>query len=166
VQWSHTCSRPDHESPEVRDHVRPPTDMNFSAVDREHKSFDAVPVSARSARQFVSDTLCVHGASTGIISDYALAVSELASNIIEHGNGSSLSIYLDVTDPEWWDVEVVGGSVTSPDTLPEPDMWRVAAADEPSGRGLGIVRHLMDNITAVTSGDQISIRCRKRRRTS
>ncbi len=140
--------------------------MNSSAVDREHRSFEPVPVSARSARQFVSETLCLHGASAGIISDYALAVSELASNIIEHGNGSNLSIYLDVTDPDWWDVEVVGGSMTPPDTLPEPDMWRLAAADEPSGRGLGIVRHLMDNITAVTSGDEISIRCRKRRESS
>ena len=36
-------------------------------------------------------------------------VSELASNIIEHGNGSSLIIDLDVADPEWWGMEVVGG---------------------------------------------------------
>ena len=140
--------------------------MNSSTVDREHQSFEAVPASARSARRFVSETLCLYGASAGIISDYALAVSELASNIIEHGNGSSLSIDVDATDPDWWDVEVVGGSVTPPDTLPEPDTWRLATADEPSGRGLAIVRHLMDNITAVTVGDQISIRCRKRRETS
>jgi anti-sigma regulatory factor (Ser/Thr protein kinase) len=140
--------------------------MNSSAVDREHQTFEAVPISARSARRFVTETLCLHGASAGIISDYALAVSELASNIIEHGDGSSLSIYLDVTDREWWDVEVVGGSMTPPDTLPEPDSWRVAGSHEPSGRGLGIVRHLMDDIVTSTSGNQISIRCRKRREAS
>jgi len=140
--------------------------MNSSAVDREHQSFEAVPVSARAARRFVSETLCLHGASAGIISDYALAVSELASNIIEHGAGLSLNIYIDVTDPDSWDVEVVGGSAIPPNTLLQPDMWRVAAADAPSGRGLGIVRHLMDDIVTVISGDEISVRCRKRREAS
>ncbi len=138
--------------------------MNSSAVDREHKTFDAVPTSARHARQFVSETLYLHGASAGVVSDYALVVSELASNFIEHGDGSSLIIYLDVTDPDWWDVEVVGGAVTDTAPIPDPDTWRVAPAEDPSGRGLGIVRHLMDDIVTVTTGNEISIRCRKRRR--
>jgi anti-sigma regulatory factor (Ser/Thr protein kinase) len=140
--------------------------MNSSAVDREQKTFEAVPMSARSARRFVSETLSLHGASAGIVSDYALAVSELASNIIEHGDGPSLVIYVDVTDPEWWDVEVVGSAAAAPHRLPQPDMWRVAGAEEPTGRGLGIVRHLMDDIVTVMTDDEISIRCRKRRATS
>jgi hypothetical protein len=39
----------------------------------------------------------------------------------------------------------------------------VAAADQPSGRGLGIVRHLVDDIVTDSTDGQISIRCRRRR---
>jgi anti-sigma regulatory factor (Ser/Thr protein kinase) len=138
-------------------------DVNASAVDREQKTFESVPRSARAARQFVADTLRLHGAGPQIIRDYALIVSELATNIIEHGDGSSLVIFLDVADPQWWELEVVGGSSSAPDELLRPDTWAVASADEASGRGLGIVRHLVDDIfTGIKSG-QISIRCRRRR---
>ena len=119
VHWSDRCSPRSRDSRTARPR-QTATDMNSSTVDREHQSFEAVPASARSARRFVSETLCLYGASAGIISDYALAVSELASNIIEHGNGSSLSIDVDATDPDWWDVEVVGGSVTHPTRSPSP----------------------------------------------
>jgi anti-sigma regulatory factor (Ser/Thr protein kinase) len=137
--------------------------MNASAVDREQQSFEAIPTSARAARQFVSDTLRTYGASPVVVADYALVVSELATNIIEHGDGSTLIIFLDVTDPEWWEVEVAGGSRTAPDQLREPNMWSVASADEASGRGLGIVRHLMDDIAIGINDGLFSIRCRRRR---
>ncbi len=138
-------------------------DMNTSAVDREQKSFEAVPTSARAARQFVTDTLRAHGAAPDLTRDYVLVVSELATNIIEHGDGSHLIIYLDVADNEWWEVEIVGGSSTPPPQLLDPDTWVVAAADDGSGRGLGIVRHLMDDISIASNDGQLSIRCRRRR---
>ncbi|MEO8264085.1 MAG: ATP-binding protein [Ilumatobacteraceae bacterium] len=137
--------------------------MNERAVDRQQQVFEAVPISARAGRQFVTDTLRDHGATVKVISDYALAVSELVTNIIEHGNGSNLTILLDVADPDWWEVEVVGGSSTTPDHLVHPETWSVANPDEASGRGLGIVRHLMDVITSGTDAGQVSIRCRRRR---
>lgn len=138
-------------------------DMNASALDREQQSFAAIPTSARAARQFVAATLRRHDAAPKVISDYALVVSELVSNIIEHGDGSSMVISLDVANPDWWEVEVVGGSMTSPGSLLQPDTWTVAGADEASGRGLGIVRHLMDDIVTRTDAGQVSIRCRRRR---
>jgi anti-sigma regulatory factor (Ser/Thr protein kinase) len=137
--------------------------MNANALEREQQGFAAVPTSARAARQFVAAALRRHGAAPKVISDYALVVSELVTNIIEHGDGSSMVIFLDVADADWWEVEVVGGSVTSPSTLLEPEKWAVASADKPSGRGLGIVRHLMDDIVARTDTGQVSIRCRRRR---
>lgn len=136
--------------------------MNTSALDREQQSFDAVPTSARAARRFVSDTLRSNDASAKVISDYALVVSELVSNIIEHGDGSNIVIYLDVADPDWWEIEVVGGTV-APSNLLQPDLWAVAGSEEPSGRGLGIVRHLMDDITTGSRSSQVSVRCRRRR---
>lgn len=137
--------------------------MSANAVDREQQSFAAIPASARAARQFVAATLRRHDAPPKLISDYALVVSELVSNIIEHGDGSTMVISLDVADPDWWEVEVVGGATTPPITLLQPDTWTVASADKESGRGLGIVRHLMDDIVTHTDAGQVSIRCRSRR---
>jgi anti-sigma regulatory factor (Ser/Thr protein kinase) len=137
--------------------------MNSRAVDREQQTLEAVPASARAARQFVAETLRTHGASVQVIKDYVLVVSELATNIIEHGDGSSLVIYLDVADPRWWDIEVVGGASSPPAQLLEPETWTVASADDASGRGLGIVRHLMDEIATGSHAGQVSIRCRRRR---
>ncbi|HEY0518032.1 MAG TPA: ATP-binding protein [Ilumatobacteraceae bacterium] len=137
--------------------------MNASKVERAQRSFEAVPASARAARQFVVDTLRQQGADEQVVADYALVVSELATNIIEHGDGSALVIYVDAGDPNWWELEVAGGSPGCPDGLREPDTWRVASAEETSGRGLGIVRHLIDDITTGTNAGQASIRCRRRR---
>ena len=139
--------------------------MNASAIDRVQQTLAAVPTSARAAREFVRDTLRSHGASNSVITDYALVVSELATNIIEHGDGSDLIVFLDVADPEWWGMEVVGGAASAANRVLvlEPESWTVAAADEPSGRGLGIVRHLVDEIVTDTTDGQISIRCRRRK---
>ena len=137
--------------------------MNASALDREQKTFEAVPTSARAARQFVTETLRTHGASAQLARDYALVVSELATNIIEHGDGSNLVIYLDVANRQWWEVEVVGGASAPSDQLPHPGTWTVAGADEVSGRGLGIVRHLMDDISTGSNAGQVSVRCRRNR---
>ncbi len=137
--------------------------MNSSAVDREQQTLEAVPTSARAARQFIAETLRMHGASSQVIKDYVLVVSELATNIIEHGDGSSLVIYLDVADQQWWEVEVVGGASAPPAQLLQPETWTVASADDASGRGLGIARHLMDEIATGSNAGQVSIRCRRRR---
>ncbi len=138
-------------------------DMSLDAVDRERRSFDAVPASARGARQFVREALRHHGATSKAISDYALAVSELATNIIEHGGGSPLVVCVDVSDPLWWEVEVTGGAPTGSYQVLQPETWNVASSERSSGRGLGIVRHLMDDIVAATADGQVSIRCRQRR---
>lgn len=137
--------------------------MNVGAIDREQRTFEAVPTSARAARQFVIEILRQHGATTTVIGDYALVVSELATNIIEHGNGSRLVICVDVADPEWWEVEVVGGTPATSNQVLQPDTWTVAGAEQASGRGHGIVRHLMDHVATDTTDGQVSIRCRRRR---
>ncbi|MEO7370586.1 MAG: ATP-binding protein, partial [Ilumatobacteraceae bacterium] len=139
------------------------TDMNASALAREQRTFEPVPSSAREARQFVSDTLRRHSASSDAISDFALVVSELATNFIEHGDGSRLVIFVDVSDPACWEVEVVGSAARMPRQVMQPSLWAVAASGEASGRGLGIVRHLMDDISTSIAGDQVSIRCRRHR---
>ena len=137
--------------------------MNGSAVDREQRTFEAVPASAGAARRFVAEILRINGGSNGVVADFALVVSELTTNIIEHGDGSSLIIFVDVSDPGSWGLEVVGGQCRADSRVLRPETWAVAGADDTSGRGLGIVRHLMDEVSADSRDDQVSIRCRKQR---
>ena len=137
--------------------------MNLGAIGREPRIFDAVPTSARAARQFVTGELRDLGATRAEICDYALVVSELATNIIEHGDGAQLSVYVDDADPEWWEVSVVGRASDTPDHVLRPETWTVASANEASGRGLGIVRHLMDNILTAARDGEVTFQCRRRR---
>jgi anti-sigma regulatory factor (Ser/Thr protein kinase) len=138
--------------------------MNTSASDREQRSFGSVPTSARAARQFVTDLLRQHGATPAEVNDCALVISELVTNIIEHGDGSPLVIVLDASDPAWWDIEVTSGVASDvPQLVLQPETWTVAGAEDVSGRGLGIVHHLMDHVTTDSTGGQLIVRCRRRR---
>lgn len=137
--------------------------MSNSALERERRTFDPVPTSAKAARQFVGDLLRRHGASESTTDDCVLVVSELVSNFIEHGNGSGLVVGVDVTDPQWWHIEVASDSSAAPQLVLRPDTWTIARVDEVSGRGLGIIRRLMDDVVTEVSDGQLTIRCRVRR---
>lgn len=137
--------------------------MNGNAVDRERRVFSAVPSSARAARHFVADSLRREGASAAVIGDYSLVVSELVTNVIEHSEGDHVEIVLDLADPEWWELEVGGGKPAAPKRMLAPELWTVASAHEVSGRGLGIVRQLMDEVVTEISADRVTVRCRRRR---
>ncbi len=138
--------------------------MSIEAVDQEQRVFDAVPASARAVRVFVSSKLRDGGATATVISDYELVVSELAANLIEHGDGSGLMVSVDLADDRWWEVAVAGSTAAAGDLVAvAPASWSVAGPLEPSGRGLGIVRRLMDQVTADTHEGRVTIRCRRHR---
>jgi len=132
---------------------------------RQSLRFEAVPATARAARRFVSDILRSRGATTEDILDFALVTSELVSNIIEHGDGSTLSLAV-CAAPDAWELSVVGGRCTADSLVLQPDKWSVARAADSSGRGLGIVRQLMDEISVHTSAGTISVNCRRHRATA
>jgi len=136
--------------------------MNGNTPIRQFLKFQAVPSTARPARRFVADTLRAQGATNDEILDIALVASELVSNIIEHGDGLELSLALSAT-PEAWELSVVGGRCSPESLVLRPEKWNVARADESSGRGLGIVRQLMDEITVDTSAGTVNVSCRRRR---
>ena len=138
-------------------------DMDGHAPGAERRAFAAVPASAGAARRFVTELLQLHGAPPSVISDYSLVVSELVTNVIEHSDGSQLEIGLDVADPDWWQLEVAGGPPVAHKQLRAPETWSVAGAQEVSGRGLGIVRQLMDDVAIRTDDGQIIVRCRRQR---
>ncbi len=137
--------------------------MNIGALSRQERTFDAVPASARAARAFVAEILGQGGADAAVIGDYQLAVGELATNVIEHGDGSSLTISVDLADARWWDVEVIGCAPPPGNRVLEPDAWEVARPAQTSGRGLGIVRQLMDEVVTAVADGRLGIRCRRRR---
>ncbi|HEX2784990.1 MAG TPA: ATP-binding protein [Ilumatobacteraceae bacterium] len=137
-----------------------------STVDRQRRTFAAAPASARAARQFVAEVMHAHGATTGVIDDYALAVSELVTNAIEHTASSDLEIIFNFAEPQWWEVEVVCGAPVAPKQLLAPETWTIAGAHEVSGRGLGIVRQLMDDVVTDVAADRVSVRCRRRQEAS
>jgi len=134
-----------------------------AAIERKQRSFLAVPSSARAARQFVAEQLLGFGADQSTIEDSVLVVSELVSNIVEHGDGSGLMVGIEAADPRWWLIEVSGSSAAAPRLVLHPEEWSVAAADEISGRGLGIVRRLVDDVTTQVTKGQLVVRCRIRR---
>jgi anti-sigma regulatory factor (Ser/Thr protein kinase) len=132
------------------------------ASQRQFLKFQAVPATARPARRFVADTLRAQGATSDEIVDIALVASELVSNIIEHGDGLELSLAVNAT-PDAWELSVVGGRCPPDSLVLRPEKWNVARADEHSGRGLGIVRQLMDDISVDTSAGTVCVSCRRRR---
>jgi len=137
--------------------------VNTGAVEREGRTFDAIPTSAHAARKYIGEILRPRGASETIIRDFQLVVSELVANVIEHGDGSRLTVSCDFTDPQWWDVGVVGGSNINTSKMKQPSGWTVAGNEHISGRGLGIVRQLMDDVITDISEGLVSVRCRRRR---
>lgn len=137
--------------------------MNLSAVDREHQIFDAVTASAQAARKFVGEILGQRGAPDSVVVDFRLVVSELVSNVIEHGDGSSLTVIVDSSDHQWWEIEVVGGTILGSSEIPQPNQWTIAGTEESAGRGLGIVQQLMDEVITNVSDGNVSVRCRIRR---
>jgi len=139
--------------------------MSSNASGRQYLRFDAVPSTARTARRFVADALRARGATSDEIVDIALVASELVSNIIEHGDGSTLSLAI-TADSELWELSVIGGQCSPDNDVMKPEKWRVARATDRSGRGLGIVRQLMDEISVDTFAGTVRVNCRRRRATT
>lgn len=137
--------------------------MNISSVDREQQTFEAVPASANAARNFVGEILSLRDAPDSVVIDFKLVVSELVANAIEHGNGDGLTVRADFSDHHWWEIEVVSGLVKDGNKMKQPDEWAVAGNEHASGRGLGIVRKLMEDVVTRISDGLVSVRCRQRR---
>lgn len=110
------------------------------------------------ARRFVADRL--DGAADAcIVDDLRLAASELVTNAVEHGNHEPVVVELAVA------TDVVSLSVTShsphDDVAPVSD-WTVADSAEITGRGLGIVRNLADDVSVSRGGGMLTIKVERR----
>ncbi len=115
------------------------------------------------ARRHVATWLRTRGGTSAEIDDLSLVASELAANVTQHGDADELLVRLDDSDPGRWTLEVVGGRNLLPAHLADPTSWEVPRADSTTGRGLGIVRTVIDEIEVLTALDVLTIRCHRLR---
>ena len=123
-----------------------------------------VPVRAdavAAVRHAVVAHLAERGVPTTIIDDIELVTSELVTNAIIHprpDDGSAAVRVRVVLDDA---VEVVVANHGSVATIPPVEHWAPAPPFALSGRGLGIVRRLCDDVTVEQSAERAVITCRR-----
>ena len=106
------------------------------------------------ARRFVAERLVGVVTDPDVVADMRLAASELVTNAVEHGNSRPVELVLGV------DTGVVSLSVTSHsphDSVAPVSHWAVAGPSEITGRGLGIVRALVDDVSVSRGGGRLTI---------
>lgn len=98
------------------------------------------------------------GADLDVVEDLVLAVSELASNVIRHTDNADMTIRLHKVRSGWI-LDVSGADsmndLPGADGMPDPM--------QEGGRGLVIVRAMMDEIELIDDGGRRWVRCHKRR---
>ena len=134
--------------------------MNVGQTSRPRRSFPAQASAPRAARAFVAERLSAEGATPTVVDDFTLAVSEVVTNAVTHGDDFEVIVVVDTSDAQWWHIEVVNGSPL-PAHLQDAANWKVAPAPAPSGRGLGIVRTLMDEVAVLDAGRGLALRRRR-----
>jgi anti-sigma regulatory factor (Ser/Thr protein kinase) len=117
----------------------------------------------RRARHLVAGWLHDHGARPEVVEDLSLAVSELVANVVQHGDTPDVWIRVDDGDAEWWTVEVSERRRALPTELTDPSAWNIAGPDSRNGRGLGIVRTVVDHLDVFAGDGTVTIRCCQRR---
>src|SRR5262245_629885 len=109
------------------------------------------------ARRFVRTEL--EGfAPDAAVSDLMLATSELVTNAFEHGAAAPVRLTVR-RGHDQASVTVTSGEESR--HVPALDRWITAGADRISGRGLGIVREIADDIDVERNGHSVAITVRR-----
>lgn len=137
--------------------------MDGRTSSRRHRMVFASGVStARDARTFVTSTMAQEPAARAMEAA-RLIVSELVSNAVQHGGpADEIIVELDLSSSLWVGIEVIGGR-DELQSVASPSEWSVASPDQPTGRGLGIVRSLAEEVGLATRDGFVVVRCRVRR---
>ncbi len=132
-------------------------------VDLLMRSYPSAPPSARAAREFVVDELRRATASDRAVADFELIVSELVANSVQYGNGAEIVVGVDAVTDGWYTVSISSGVDGAALPPLDPATWTVADADQRSGRGLGIVHALADDLSVAVNDGRLVVVCRRRR---
>ena len=114
------------------------------------------------ARHIVVEHLSERGVSSVVVDDMELVTSELVTNAIVHPRPSGradvvVHVHLDVSDAVVLSVANLGAA----DAIPAVDQWHAASPAALSGRGLGIVRRLCDEVAVEQRGELAVVTCRR-----
>lgn len=140
-------------TPELHTVTSPPSSLH------ETLSLVADTNNVSVARRFVRSALAWCG-TPDVVNDLELVSSELVTNAIEHGSGRAVDVIV-----RYDGTAVVSLSVTSrgnPDKVDPTDEWQIAGADSITGRGLGIVRMLVDNVDVHRNDQELTITVERR----
>jgi anti-sigma regulatory factor (Ser/Thr protein kinase) len=118
----------------------------------------AEPASLHGLRRDVVEFVLGSGGDRTDAETIELATSELATNVIQHTQATTIDVRVETTPEQWvlvvddaQDLEL-GGPMTAPP---------VTSA---TGRGLFVVQQLMDDLDVTTLDGRRVLRCTKRRR--
>jgi DNA-binding NarL/FixJ family response regulator/anti-sigma regulatory factor (Ser/Thr protein kinase) len=128
---------------------------------RRTRRFQRVSSDVPVAREFVGSFLRAHGVAENAVAIFRLAISELAANVIEYGTAATWTLGIEA-GAEWLAMDVTGGVAPPTNIVFHPELWMIAPPQEPTGRGLGIVRELMDQVHVDTSHGEVRVLCRLR----
>jgi serine/threonine-protein kinase RsbW len=114
------------------------------------------------ARHIVVDHLSGRGVSSVVVDDLELVTSELVTNAIVHPRPTGRSdvvvhVHVDVSDAVVLSVANFGAA----NAIPAVDQWHPASPAALSGRGLGIVRRLCDEVAVEQRGELAVVTCRR-----
>lgn len=116
----------------------------------------SVPVARRFVRRTLGPVADAHDdpAAAAVVADMELVSSELVTNAIEHGDGPSVHLAVGCDDGR---VTVEVTSRGNTDEVGPAEEWQIADIESITGRGLGIVRELSDDVTVERRADQLRI---------
>jgi serine/threonine-protein kinase RsbW len=138
------------------------TGANAGGVaDRRHRSFARDTTQLSQIRRFVRGWFEQHDVPADAVDDFELAVSELATNAIQHGAGSTIEVELAVDHGSLSAVVAAGSDHIN--RIGQVETWQIAPPEAVNGRGLGIVAAVMDVVEFSADTGRAVFRCRRQR---
>lgn len=117
-------------------------------------------VSVGRARHAVATFLAANAVPTVVVDDFELVTSELVTNAVIHPVVTERPVRVSVSVGSGVQLEVAHDGPSS--ALPPVETWQLAPPTERSGRGLGIVRRLCDEIQVSQDGPWAIVACGRR----
>lgn len=116
------------------------------------------PEEVATARHAVASFLMERGVLSTFAEDVQLVTSELVTNAIIHGRSGPIAVELELDE----EIRLRVTNHGSVRTIPPVEDWSVADPGARSGRGLGIVRRLSDEVDVVGDDSRSTIAVRRR----
>lgn len=115
-----------------------------------------VSVARREVHRFLVD----HDVPDGVAADVQLVASELVTNAVQHAGTSPIGVEVRVRPLH--EVTLSVANIGSTAGIPPVPTWSIPPGLVPSGRGLGIVRQLTDDVDVLGDEHRAVVVCRRR----